>query len=393
MAAPGTPALPNSPIGTLQGSLDDPAGNQLDFHGDSVALSPNGTTLVVGANGNNGDGAADAYIYAKGVSGFSEKPTATLAEPFGNSGSDFGRTVAVAGNTVAVGSPYPFGGSGGLVYLYVKGPAGWPTTPTVTLTDPGTGSDEFGWSVAVAGNTLVVGAPATDGGAGTEYIYQRTGGIWPTTPTVISPNPDPSVSDAYGSSVGVSGSKVVVGAEGLAAIEHVPASGFPTTINRILLDPAGATAGESDFFGNTVAITGNTVVVGTQTQGASVAYIYQRGTTKWPTSPTVTLPDPPGGFPQDNFGISISASPGAIVIGDNDSGATGDGQAFIYTAIDGTWLSEPTATLDTPDPSPTASDQFGQSVAVAAGTVVVGAPGISSDSGAIAAGVAYLFSA
>jgi hypothetical protein len=389
-AAPTSPTTLGA-IGSFQRSLDDPAGRSLDFFGSSVAISPSGNVLVVGADGNS-ESTPDVYVYVKGASGFRSSPTVTLPDPSGNAFSDFGGSVAVSGDTIVVGSDYGTSGeSGGLAYIYVKGATGWPTTPTATLHDPGTGSgDMFGHAVAVSGTNVVVGAPGTDG-TGTEYIYAQGGGVWPTTPTVISPNPDPAVSNSYGLSVAASGRHVVVGAWGLAAIESVGPGGRPANINRVLLDPAGASSGESDAFGYAVGISGTTTVV---TTNASVAYVYQKGTTAWPTTPTTTLPDPPGGFSQDNFGISVSVSPVAIVIGDNDSGANGGGQAYIYTSIDGTWLSEPTATLSDPGSGSTAfADEFGKSVSVNGTTAVVGAPGTYSDIGNVATGATYLYSA
>jgi hypothetical protein len=375
-------------MGTETQSLDDPDGIVADFFGDAVAISPNSKILVVGADRNK-EGLGKAYIYLRGPSGFRSAPAATLSDPAASSMSCFACSVAASGDTVAVGSPYEFGNGGGDVYLYVRGTSGWPATPTVKLVDPGTGSgDSFGYSVAMSGNLLVIGAPGTDSNAGTEYIYVRTaGGSWPATPTVISPNPAPTVSSDYGQSVSASGTSVAVGATGAAAIEHVGPGGFPTNITRILFDPAGVSSGASDFYGERVAISGNNVVVGTD---VSTAYIYVKGTSGWPTKPTVTLPDPPGGFPQDNFGIGIAAAPGVIVVTSNDSGASGGGQAYIYGQLDGSWLSEPVATID--DPAGSYNDQFGQSVAVAGTTVVVGAPGTSSDSAVPATGVADLFS-
>jgi FG-GAP repeat protein len=343
----------------------------------------------VGADG-HGESTANAYVYVKGVSGWPSSPTVSLHDPSGVASSDFGRSVSVAGNTIAVGSDFGLGGGGGVTYLYVRGATGWPSIPTVTLNDPGaTNDDLFGHSVALSDTALVVGAPGTDSGAGTEYVYVESGGAWPTTPTVISPNPAPTVSSGYGSSVAISGNRVAVGADGAVAIEYKSPSGNPTNIQRILFDPSGIAAGAGDQFGNTVAITGTTVVVGTE---ASVAYLYVKGASSWPTSPTTTLPDPPGGFPQDNFGISMAASPSAIVIGDNASGPNGGGQAYVYTAIDGTWLSEPTATLSDPvSGSAGLADEFGKAVAVAGTTVLVGAPGTSSDTGHVGTGVAYLY--
>ena len=122
-------------IGSYQGSFDDPDGNLGDFFGNAVAVSSTGKVLVVGSDRNR-EGVGKAYIYVKGLTSFGS-PT-TLVDPASSTLSCFACSVAVSGNTVAVGSPDQFGTGGGEVYLYVKGPAGWPHTPTVTIPDPGT---------------------------------------------------------------------------------------------------------------------------------------------------------------------------------------------------------------------------------------------------------------
>ena len=88
---------------------------------------------------------------------------ASLSDPAATSGDTFGWRVAIAGTTAVVGAPEgsPNAG-GGAAYIYEEGASGWPTTPTATLHDPlAAANDQFGSSVAVAvtGTTVVVGAP------------------------------------------------------------------------------------------------------------------------------------------------------------------------------------------------------------------------------------------
>lgn len=81
--------------------------------------------------------------------------------------------MAVSGETIVVGTA---GGPSfpGVAYVYARSQAGWPTTPTVTLSDPAaTAGDSFGASVAVSGKTVAVGASGTDLGHGVAYIYVK----------------------------------------------------------------------------------------------------------------------------------------------------------------------------------------------------------------------------
>lgn len=114
---------------------------------------------------------------------------------------EFGASLACDGDWLVVGQPK---NGPGRAHVYYIGPG--PIQPLTTLTVPGLGnSAEFGHDVAIAGDWIAV----TTRGLSSDivYLYQRTNGVWPTTPTqVIS---EPSVSFA---SVDMDGERLVVGA-------------------------------------------------------------------------------------------------------------------------------------------------------------------------------------
>ena len=259
-----------------------------DDFGTSVAVS--GTTAVVGAPGTNGyDGAA--YIYMNGGSGWPTTPTAKLKDPNAGEGDGFGYSVALSGTTTLV-SAYGANSYDGAAYIYMKGTSGWPKKPTATLDDPAaTTYDFFGWSVAMSNTTAVVGARGTSSGAGAAYIYVKGTSEWPTTPTTKLKDPDAREGDRFSYSVAVSGTTALVstyGANWAAGVAYVyvkGASGWPTTPTTRLKDPD---ATEGDGFGYSVAVSGTTAVVG----AAGAAYIYIKGTSGWPKKPTTTLEDP-----------------------------------------------------------------------------------------------------
>ncbi len=93
-----------------------------------------------------------------------------------------------------------------------------PSTPIgallATLQNPGTTTGFFGWSVAVSGTTVVVGAVSPDITGGAAYIYVKGASGWPTTPTTKLKDPGASADDYFGGSVALSGSTAVVGAYG-----------------------------------------------------------------------------------------------------------------------------------------------------------------------------------
>jgi hypothetical protein len=384
-AATSTPVrstpIGSSPIGELLAALADPKAPRQDYFGASVAVS--GTTAIVGAIGTHRLAGA-AYIFIKGASGWPSKPTVTLKNP-GPTAGEFGDSVALSGNTAIVGAAATSGDSGA-AYIYVNGGSGWPTTPTVTLADPAaTAQDLFGSSVAVSGDTAMVGAPKdTSPYTGTAYIYVNGGSGWPTTPTVTLADPAGPAYDSFGYSVAVSATTAAVGAVGTdsgAGAAYIYTTGgtsvWQTTPTATLADPA-ATA--RDQFGFSVAISPKetSVIVGAPGSKGDdgTAYIYTTsGSSAWPTTPTTTLADP-GKIAV--FGYSVVMSERTILVG-----ATGDdgghGNALIYVKGASGWPRKPTVTLaDPPNPS---QAEFGNSVALSGTTAIIGAYFAYSDSG------------
>ncbi|MCS6850698.1 MAG: Ig-like domain-containing protein, partial [Gemmataceae bacterium] len=143
-------------------------------------------------------------------------PIAILNNPSPGDGDYFGRSVAVSGNYVVVGAPYDNMGAfeNGSAHVYnLASPT--PTVPIAILNNPSPADgDQFGYSVAVAGNYVVVSAPFDDTGAfdaGSAYVYNLASPT-PTVPIAILNNPSPADGDQFGRSVAVSGTDLFIGA-------------------------------------------------------------------------------------------------------------------------------------------------------------------------------------
>jgi hypothetical protein len=288
--------------------------------------------------------------------------------------------VAIDGSTAVVGASQT---NSGAAYIYVKGKSGWPASPTVTLLDPGAGSDNFGNSVAIRGNTIIIGAQYTNsaggaGAAGAAYIYVKGESGWPTKPTVALADPAAAGGDFFGSSVAVDATTIAVGSVGVngyAGATYIYTTkgeeqGWRTTPTATLADPAAISG---DSFGNSVAVGTNVVLVGAAGVNgtAGAAYVYTKGQHgSWPTAPTTTLADPAatGG---DTFGYSVALDGDTLVVGANGTNATG--AAYIYTKSLNNWPATPTTSLA--DPPATTNDDFGVSVAVDGSRLAVGSDG------------------
>jgi len=237
-----------------------------DYFGVAVAID--GDTIVVGASGTYDDQGA-AYVFVKPSSGWATTSAfnAMLTASDGGLLDFLGLSVAISGNTVVAGQPFHNDQTGpGVVYVFVKPAAGWATmTQTAELTQSVRGPyDQFGFAVAVSGNTVVAGAPQADSDAGVAYVFVEppTGWADMTETADLTTNPG----GRFGWTLGISGKQIVVGYDGSASTIPVyaePESGWQSTSTPSLLLRAGQTDGG---FGFSTAISNGVVVAGAPSQ-------------------------------------------------------------------------------------------------------------------------------
>ncbi len=300
-------------------------------------------------------------------------------------GSLFGYSVAISGNTLVVGSPEANVGSveQGAAYVFVKPTGGWSNlTENAKLVAPdGHQSDEFGHSVAISGNQIAVGAPDYSGSqttlVGSAYFFREPTLGWSGTITGISLGTGHSNGAEFGSSVGVSGNVVIVGspyenaAYLLVCATNVPTCALDATFYGV--------AGPEPQFGTAVAISGTTFVVtdpyatvgSNQFQGAAYVFTYRP-----PNSfDKATLTSSDGAF-LDEMGSSVAMSNNTVVVGCPGCAQTTffvPGVAYVYTKPANGWAdATQTAKLTASDAATT--DYFGTGVAVSGGVIAIGAP-------------------
>jgi hypothetical protein len=314
--------------------------------------------------------------------------------------------------------------------------------------------DAFGFSVAIAGDTLVVGAPGEASNAtgvdgdqsdnsvddsGAAYVFIRNGSTWNQQAYLKASNPD--AEDFFGFSVAIAGDTVVVSASEESSI----ATGVDGDQSDNSADSAGAAyvftrsgstwsqqaylkasnTEELDFFGESVAITGDTVVVSASNESsnatgvdgdqgdnsansAGAAYVFTRSGSTWSQQAYLKASNTDA---QDLFGFSIAIASNTVVVGasDESSNATGvngnqsdnsadnSGATYIFTRSGGIWSQQAYLKASNPD----AGDFFGFSVAIAENTVVIsasnessnttGVDGDQSDNSVSSAGAVYVF--
>lgn len=348
-----------------------------DEFGCSVAVS--GDTVVVGAYRDDSI-RGSAYVFTRSSSTWSQQQKLTAADAATD--DRFGWSVGISGNTVIVGAPRDDdGGSAtGSAYVFTRSVSTWSQQQKLTAADRAE-ADQFGSSVSVSGDTLIVGAYANDDSgesSGSAYVFARSGGIWSQQEKLIAP--DAAASDQFGWSVAVSGDTVVAGAHLDDNVNGGTNSGSAYVFTRsgvFWTQQAKLTASDAaanDLFGTSVAITGDTVVVGSSQDDdggidSGSAYVFFRSGSTWKQQAKLIASDAAA---NDFFGHSVSVSGDSVVVGawgDDTIKGSSAGSAYVFTRSAGSWSQQEKIT----DPDGAQSEWFGWSVSIFGETLVVGA--------------------
>ena len=370
--------LASAAVAAPPAELTASAGADGDSFGFSVAISAG--EVAVGAPFRSGNQGA-AYAF-----GFSDDswPQQTEASP-GAEGDEVGFDVAISGSTMVVGAREA-GDAAGAVYVYTLASGSWTQRAELTASNAGSGA-EFGRSVSISGSTIVVGAPGSvgvGGSPGEAYVFTGSGSDW-TQQAELKPT-DGVADEYFGDSVAISGSTIVIGdpeSGGEVGSAYVFAGSGASWPEQTVLSASDGHGG--DFFGSSVAIGGSTIAVGAYGRASytGASYFFSGSASSW--SQQAELDGSGGG---DDFGIALGVSEDGshVVVGapdfiDPDEPMTaGPGAAYVYGSSGGS----PTATLTAPDGA--SGDGFGYSVGISDSVEVVGALNHSSQTGA-----AYVF--
>ncbi len=354
----------------------------------------------------------------------------------------FGYSVSISGDTVVVGAlgedSNATGVNGdqndnsasdaGAAYVFVRRGALWFQQAYLKASNTDAG-DAFGDSVSISGDTIVVGAPGESSNAtgvngdqsdnsasvaGAAYVFTRSAGVWSQEAYLKASNTD--ALDEFGLPVSISGETVVVGAPyedsnatGIngdqsnnsasnAGAAYVFLRSGSTWTQQAYLKASNTDAG--DFFGLSVSVSGDTVVVGARWEDsnatgvngdqsdnsaskAGAVYVFVRSGSTWTQQAYLKASNTGMG---DNFGRSVTISGDTVVVGANgeDSNANGSqgnnfatnaGAAYVFVRSGTTWTQQ--AYLKASNIG--AYDNFGYYVAISGDTVVVGAFGEDSN--------------
>lgn len=381
----------------------------------------NGSDLSLASGASTGTNVGAAYVYERSGSNWSHQ--AYLKAPNAHALAQFGYDVSISGDTVAVGASREnsdateivqgsdlsslsnfSGDQNGAVYIYKKDGSNWSTEAYLKAPN-GSEKDRFGFSVVIEDDVAVVGAVHEDSstttimgsefgtpssgsnsttGKGAVYVFRRSAdSTWQYESYLVASNAEGS--DYFGTSVGLSGETVVVGAEGEDS----------NTTNIVM---------QGDWPGS----------VNNDGGSNGAVYVFARNTSgQWEQEAYLKAPNNSGG---DEFGSNLDVDGDRIAVGvlNEDSGTTsvimgsdlsstddasiGRGAVYLFSRVHGAWHHE--AYLKPPVGS--GYYFFGWSVSLEGNTLVVGAPkddsnqdsvsvGASSDISQPDSGAAYVF--
>lgn len=374
-----------------------------DHFGYSVALE--GDTMVVGApsedsgiNGNDTDNsAADAgavYVFIRSGTTWTHQAYLKAANP--GAGDQFGRSVALSGDTVIVGAPNEDSSATGIdgddadnaaqaagaAYVFVRSGTVW-TQQAYLKASNAEAEDRFGWSVALSGDTAAVGALLEDsaarivGGdetddsapnAGAAYVFVRSGVAWSQQGYIKASNAD--AGDDFGVSVAVNGDTLAVGASGESSlVPDNPDNNGARTAGAVYVfvrDTNGVWAqedylkaeapGAADAFGWSLGLDGDTLAIGAPLEDGSetgvtgspdsngaqdsngavdsgAVYIFSRTVTGWEQSAYLKASNTD---PGDVFGWRVALSGDVLAVGapaEDSAAAVVDGDQTVNSAI------------------------------------------------------------
>jgi|694.fasta_scaffold24715_4 hypothetical protein len=427
------------------------------YFGKVVAMS--GSTMVVGApyedgastgvNGNqdnfNGDDVGAAYVFVRVGTEWVQQ--AYLKPSQYNSDDHFGASVAISGDTIVIGSPGEDSNASGVAgdqtdntlsnsgaaYVFVRQGNSWVQQAYLKASNPGEG-DDFGFSVGVDGNLVIVSAPEEDSSgreingdqstnnssnSGAVYVFARSGATWTQQAFLKAANAD--MGDEFGHSVAISGVTVAVGAPFEESRGTDPTDNNGNQNGAVYVfarDPsagwkqeayvkAGQYSDTLDQFGFSVAISKDTVVVGApgedgkgtkvngpeydnSVQVSGAAYVFHRQGTTWSRQAYLKLGgvlfwELDSGNELDKFGTSVAICGERVVVGcpnynQEVPNNTDIGAAFLYQRQDANWKYVSELYPKRPTYSGYYYDEFGESVAISENFAVVGAPNEDSRS-------------
>ncbi|HTG56415.1 MAG TPA: FG-GAP repeat protein, partial [Niabella sp.] len=303
-----------------------------------------------------------------------------LSAPDKTSNAFLGSSVSISGD-LAVAGANGDNGWRGAVYVYEKTQGAWVFKQKLLSADIAA-DDYLGISVVTNGTYIIAGAYGKNGSTGAVYIFGLSGGNW----VQIQKLTPSSAGEGFGYSLALSGNRLIVGAiyadsfRGAAYVYNLNGNTWTQQQRIVPTDVA-----ENDTFGSAVATNGTQLVVTSvgKDQRKGSAYVYSLAGSTWVQQQKLVASD---GIAEDNFGQSAAMSANTIVIG-----SYGDddyrGAAYVFGIAGSSWSQQQKLTAA----SRTQNEGMGYSMSISGNNLVISGAG-GDINGVTSPGAAYIFS-
>lgn len=354
----------------------------------SGAIAAGSDILVIGAPL---DSTTRGEVTVQEFDGNSFSETATLAPPSLPVGAQFGLALALDDDTLAVGAPdvtFPPNGSGN-VYIFIRSGSSWSLEAKLSPSTAQSG-DQFGRSLALQGDRLVVGAPFDDDNglqSGSAWVFERSGTTWSEAAQLLPS--DPTSGSQFGRSVALDGSSLLVGAWLDSAVAFQAGAGY------VFVESGGSwseqakliagTAAAGDGAGSSVGLEGDVALLGAPLANNAAGTIFRFDRDMSGVWAEATFFTPFSITSGDAFATSLALRDGTLLVGAPFEDSTGSpkGTVLFYVADEQGVFSVDTE-FDSPGPI---GDGYGEAVAIGDGFLAIGAP--VADGGATDSGAAF----
>jgi hypothetical protein len=316
--------------------------------GYSVALSADGNTAIIGARADNGNIGA-AWVFTRSGAVWSQQGSKLVGiDAVG--ASNQGQSVAMSadGNTAIVGG-YLDNGGAGAAWVYVRSGGVWTQQGSKLLGAGAVGAGNQGLSVALSadGNTAFVGGHTDNGGAGAAWVFTRSGSVWTQQGDKLVGSG--AVGNAgLGASVALSadGNTAIVGADsdngGAGAAWVFTRSGGVWTEQGAKLVGTGAAGLAQQGFSVALSADGNTAIVGGDFDNnfiTGAAWIFTRSGEVWSQQGPKLVGSGGVGTPNQGKGVALSGDGLTAIVGGNGD-SNGLGATWVWTASGGVWTQQ-----------------------------------------------------
>lgn len=359
-------------VGVLLGALPAAAFTAAPHHhlnsavGSAVAIA--GSRAVVSAPC-SGDCVGTVSVFARTKSRWRRE--AILREPSRNKNNYFGGSVAVSGATVVVTDLLSAGP--GVAYIFARIGQAWHVQARLSSARA---ADSYASQVAISGNTVIVGDVGHDALPGYADVYVRTGTAWHWRQRLAAA-PAKRYS-SFGTAIAMTSTMAVIGAafdkENRGAAYVFTRSGSRWHERARLIQPHAALGNN---FGDAVAVSGTTVVVGAfgVNDGQGRVFVYGPKGRGWVLRARLAAPNPAQGAA---FGAAVAVSGRRIVVGEPTQVVNICGTAWEFAWSGTAWRTRARVI----NPHCSAIDEFGSAIALAGTTALIGAPGKNNNAGA-----------